>query len=92
MSLAAAWCIGGQPVRRGGSELTGGLVCYHVYETRDGGYMTLAALEPEFWTAFCAAVGREEWVGQQGEHTAPLLAELGFDVAEVERLQGQGVV
>lgn len=181
MPLAAAWSIGGQPMRRGGSELTGGVICYHVYETRDGGYMTLGALEPEFWTAFCTAVGREELAGQQfspavpgepayeelcalfrtrtrqewtnelagadtccepmyavkealvsapvqalgmlndgqllppirlssqltrspepmrwiqrppalGEHTATLLAELGYGAADVERLRGQGVV
>lgn len=50
---------------RGGSDLTGGLVCYQVYETRDGGYVTLAALEPEFWAAFCRAVGRQDLLDQQ---------------------------
>ena len=57
--------LGGQPVARGANELTGGLVCYNLYAAGDGGYMTLAALEPEFWTAFCQAVGREDLVGQQ---------------------------
>lgn len=65
LPLAVAACLGGQPMQRGGSLLTGGAICYHVYETRDGGYVTLGALEPEFWSAFCAAVGREDWVGQQ---------------------------
>jgi len=27
-----------------------------------------------------------------GQHTAGLLAELGYDAAQVERLQGQGVL
>ena len=175
LPLAVAACLGGQPMRRGGSFLTGGAICYHAYQTRDGGYVTLGALEPEFWSAFCAAVGREDWVGQQyapaatgepayeelcalfrtrtrqewmdalagvdaccepvysveealasapvkalgmlvngelfppvqlsahpvhascpapalGQHTAQLLAELGYDAAEVERLHGEGVV
>jgi len=65
LPVAVARYLGGQPMERGADDLTGGLVCYHVYETRDGGYVTLAALEPEFWAAFCRAVGRENLLGQQ---------------------------
>jgi len=65
MPVAVARHLGGQPMARSGSDLTGGWVCYHVYETRDGGYVTLAALEPEFWAAFCRAVNREDLLGQQ---------------------------
>jgi alpha-methylacyl-CoA racemase len=57
--------LGGQPMARGASDLTGGVVCYNVYETQDGKYLTLAALEPEFWAAFCQAIGREDLLGQQ---------------------------
>jgi len=56
---------GGRPVQRGGSDLTGGQVCYGVYGTRDGRYVTLAALEPAFWAAFCRAVNREDLLGCQ---------------------------
>jgi crotonobetainyl-CoA:carnitine CoA-transferase CaiB-like acyl-CoA transferase len=52
-------------VARGINELNGGLVCYNIYGTRDGGYMTLAALEPQFWATFCQATGREDLLGQQ---------------------------
>ena len=68
---AVAQHVGAQPLRRGQGNLTGGLVCYQVYETRDGEYMTLAALEPEFWAAFCRAVGREGWIGQQFAPATP---------------------
>jgi alpha-methylacyl-CoA racemase len=57
--------LAGQPLQRGSSKLNGGLVCYNVYEARDGGYMTLAALEPEFWACFCRGVGRRDLLGQQ---------------------------
>jgi alpha-methylacyl-CoA racemase len=57
--------LGSQPMARGKSDLTGGVVCYQVYEAADGGYVTLAALEPQFWAAFCRAVGREDFVDQQ---------------------------
>ena len=47
---------------RGRTMLTGGLACYGVYRTSDGGYLAVAALEPKFWAAVCAAVGRPEWI------------------------------
>jgi crotonobetainyl-CoA:carnitine CoA-transferase CaiB-like acyl-CoA transferase len=31
-----------------------------VYETADGGHVTLGALEPQFWANFCRLVGRED--------------------------------
>jgi alpha-methylacyl-CoA racemase len=65
LPVAVAWQRGGQPIARGASEFTGGAVCYNIYETRDGRYMTLSALEPEFWAAFCQAVGRPNLLGEQ---------------------------
>jgi crotonobetainyl-CoA:carnitine CoA-transferase CaiB-like acyl-CoA transferase len=47
---------------RGEDTLSGGLPCYGVYETADGGYMALGALEQKFWQAFCEAVGRPELI------------------------------
>jgi crotonobetainyl-CoA:carnitine CoA-transferase CaiB-like acyl-CoA transferase len=65
MSLAVARQQGGEPVERGASDLTGGVVCYNLYATRDGGYVTLSALEPAFWAVFCRAVEREDLLDQQ---------------------------
>jgi len=65
MPVAVARHVGGAPMARGGSDLTGGLVCYQVYQAQDGGYVTLAALEPEFWAAFCRTVGRQDLLDQQ---------------------------
>lgn len=36
--------------------VNGKFVCYRIYRTRDGRFMSLAALEPKFWVAFCRAV------------------------------------
>jgi crotonobetainyl-CoA:carnitine CoA-transferase CaiB-like acyl-CoA transferase len=52
--------------RPGETPLTGGLPWYDVYETADGRYVTLAALEPKFWAAFCTAVGHDELVDEHG--------------------------
>ncbi len=71
LPIAVSRLQGGQPMARGASDLTGGVVCYNVYETADGGYVTLSALEPEFWAAFCRAVGREDWRDQQFAPAVP---------------------
>ncbi|MDQ6660405.1 MAG: CoA transferase, partial [Chloroflexota bacterium] len=42
------------------STLDGGLPCYNIYETQDGKYVTLAALEPKFWHTFCTTIGHLE--------------------------------
>src|SRR3712207_1183178 len=44
--------------------LSGGLVCYRPYECADG-WVTLGALEPKFWQAWCRGVGREDLVERQ---------------------------
>jgi len=42
------------------SMLDGGLPNYNIYETSDGKYLTLAALEPKFWQTFCEHIGHTE--------------------------------
>ncbi|MHC3439608.1 CaiB/BaiF CoA transferase family protein [Natrialbaceae archaeon A-gly3] len=51
--------LGADP-RPGETPLTGGLPWYDVYETEDGRYVTLAALEEKFWVAFCRAASRPD--------------------------------
>lgn len=45
--------------------LSGRFPCYGLYETADGLYMSLGALEFKFWENFCSAVGRDDLIGQQ---------------------------
>lgn len=59
--IAAAPVLAGQPVPApGDAPLTGAYPCYNVYQTADGRYMSLGALEPKFWANFCQAVGRQD--------------------------------
>jgi alpha-methylacyl-CoA racemase len=44
---------------RGDLVLAGALTCYRPYRCADG-YVTLGALEPKFWRAWCVGVGRED--------------------------------
>jgi crotonobetainyl-CoA:carnitine CoA-transferase CaiB-like acyl-CoA transferase len=52
------------PPRRGGLELAGSLICYRPYQCADG-WVTLGALEPKFWQAWCRGVGREDLIEKQ---------------------------
>jgi crotonobetainyl-CoA:carnitine CoA-transferase CaiB-like acyl-CoA transferase len=64
--VAARYLADGQVPRRGEPELAGGLICYRPYACSDG-WVTLGALEPKFWQAWCRGVGREDLVDRQFE-------------------------
>jgi alpha-methylacyl-CoA racemase len=64
--VAAAHFADGEVPRRGDLPLAGSLVCYRPYECSDG-WVTLGALEPKFWQAWCRGVGREDLIGVQFE-------------------------
>ena len=51
--------------RRDSGYITGAYACYNLYKTADGAYMSLGALEPQFWQRFCEAVGRPQWTSLQ---------------------------
>lgn len=46
--------------RPSGEVLSGATICYHAYLTKDKKFFTLAALEPQFWSAFCKSVNRPD--------------------------------
>ncbi len=52
--------------RRGEQLLAGSVICYRPYECSDG-WITLGALEPKFWQAWCRGVGREDLIEKQFE-------------------------
>lgn len=72
MQLAA----GDSTLKRGETPLSGGDICYSVYRTKDGKYMSLAALEPKFWEQFCKAVGREDLITKQFSRDPEARAEV----------------
>ncbi len=47
-------------MKRGEMELSGSIPSYNVYRTRDGKFVTLAALEPKFWDRFLRMVDRTD--------------------------------
>src|SRR2546421_1392556 len=65
--LMRSWTMLPRAARKAGVPglpLTGELPCYHVYAVADG-FLTVAALEPDFWAAFCHAIDREDLKDRQ---------------------------
>jgi crotonobetainyl-CoA:carnitine CoA-transferase CaiB-like acyl-CoA transferase len=53
------------PQRRGETMLTGQHPCYALYETKDGRWVTVGALEPHFWRNLCQELDMPDLVEQQ---------------------------
>ncbi|HEY2631560.1 MAG TPA: CoA transferase [Solirubrobacteraceae bacterium] len=64
--VAGQYFADGVVPRRGEQMLAGSVICYRPYECADG-WVTLGALEPKFWQAWCRGVGREELIEKQFE-------------------------
>ncbi|MBM3734444.1 MAG: CoA transferase [Acidobacteria bacterium] len=47
------------------NPLSGVYPCYNLYDTADGEYLAVAALEPKFWREFCTAVEQPDWISHQ---------------------------
>ena len=45
--------------------LTGGYACYNIYETQDGKYVSLGAVEKKFWAEFCDKLGLPDYINLQ---------------------------
>jgi alpha-methylacyl-CoA racemase len=79
--VAASYFADGIVPRRGELPLAGSLVCYRPYECADG-WVTLGALEPKFWQAWCRGVGRDDLIAKQFEHPG---SETHAEVQEIFR-------
>jgi len=66
----AAHRLRGEPER----TLTGGLACYRIYETADGRFLTVTAVESKFWQRLCELIGRPELVERHYEQDQEALA------------------
>jgi alpha-methylacyl-CoA racemase len=79
--VAGQYLCDGQVPRRGEGQLTGAYVCYLPYEAADG-WITMGALEPQFWARFCQGVGREDLIEKQFERTG---SDAWREIADVFR-------
>jgi crotonobetainyl-CoA:carnitine CoA-transferase CaiB-like acyl-CoA transferase len=61
----AAYLANGAQPQRGAQGLSGRYACYQVYQTKDGRFLALGALEPKFWVNACRVLGREDLIDIQ---------------------------
>jgi len=59
LGLARFFATGEEPVA-GETLLTGSFPFYSLYETKDGQWLSVAAVEPKFWEQMCELVGARE--------------------------------
>jgi crotonobetainyl-CoA:carnitine CoA-transferase CaiB-like acyl-CoA transferase len=86
MVAARVFAAGEQP-RRGAEMLSGSLLCYRPYKCADG-WVTLGALEPKFFSAWCHGVDREDLIAHQFEAPgSPAHAEVEAIFAERTRAE-----
>lgn len=87
MDVAKSWLVLHQAALTAGQpllSLVGDLPCYRVYRAADG-FLTVAALEPQFWRNFCEAIGREDLISRQADPTA--VAEVASILAQKTRAE-----
>jgi len=80
LPIPAAHHFAGKTIPVGGKYvLSGAYPFYNVYQTGDGKFMTLGALEPKFWANFCKKIGRDDLIARQfdaGENRESLFEEV----------------
>ena len=66
----ASFLAGAEEPERESGMLNGGGI-YDFYETRDGKYMSVGSLEPQFFAALCKGLGFPEWADGKQLGTGP---------------------
>lgn len=54
----------------GTAPLSGRFACYDIYQSADGGWLAVAAIEPRFWANLCRLLGREDLTAKQYDDDA----------------------
>jgi crotonobetainyl-CoA:carnitine CoA-transferase CaiB-like acyl-CoA transferase len=78
--VGAAFLVNGQEPGREGHLLNGGSL-YDFYETKDGRHISFGGLEPQFFAAFCQAIGRPDLI--EGTVNPSNLPQVKKEVREI---------
>lgn len=74
--FGAAFLVNGRDIEREGDMLNGSSL-YDYYETKDGKYLSVGSIEPQFFANFCNTIGR------------PDLIDSGFMFQDIDRVKGE---
>lgn len=78
--VGASFLVTGQEPGREGHYLNGGSL-YDFYETKDGRHISFGGLEPQFFAAFCQAIGRPDLIA--GSVRPPNVNQVKPEVREI---------
>lgn len=56
--------------------LSGITPCYNIYETKDGSFISIGAIENKFWQAFCNAIKRKDLIKKQFDSSPHIIKEV----------------
>jgi crotonobetainyl-CoA:carnitine CoA-transferase CaiB-like acyl-CoA transferase len=62
---ASLFFSSGSVPKWGDTPLTGSVPCCYVYETKNGGFISLGCFEVKFWKNLCRSLGREDLIPYQ---------------------------
>lgn len=62
---ASDYFMTGEPPKPGSAMLLGRNACYEVYETKDGRFISIGAVEPHLWANFCEKIQKPEYIEWQ---------------------------
>lgn len=79
---ASALCSAQNPQSRR-EMLNGGCSTYDYYETKDGRYLSVGALEPQFAKVFFETIGQPEWMIRAADVSADNQEKLSGDIQEL---------
>jgi crotonobetainyl-CoA:carnitine CoA-transferase CaiB-like acyl-CoA transferase len=80
---AALFFAEGISHRAGERRLTGGLPQYNVYQTSDGKYLAVGALEEKFWANLCRGIGKPEWADKVPKEKDGRCEEIKEEMAKI---------
>ncbi|MFN2595382.1 MAG: CaiB/BaiF CoA transferase family protein [Actinomycetota bacterium] len=86
---AAEFFATGKPPLRERMHLSGAYPCYRIYPASDG-WLAVGALEPQFWTALCSAIDRDDLINDgfaMGERRDQVIEELEVLFSQRTRAQ-----
>ena len=80
---AAQYFSEGIAPKRGERRLTGVLPQYSIYQTKDGKYVAVGALEEKFWANLCSGIGKPEWAKKLLTEKDPLCENMRDEMSRI---------
>jgi len=86
---AALYFAEGKAPRAGERRLGGGLPQYQVYQTQDGKYLAVGALEEKFWANLSRLIGRPEWAEKIPRELEPCCEKIQKEMTRLFKTKTQ---